>query len=296
LLELVILSGKGGTGKTSLTASFAHLADNPIVCDLDVDAPDLHLLLHPKISKTEDFYAGHEARVVPEKCTGCELCVDMCQFKAVFMENSMARIDPIRCEGCKVCVAFCPQAAIDFQPKHSGRWYLSDTRFGRMAHAQLFPAEENSGKLVALLRQKAKALAVQHQRTLIISDGPPGIGCPVISSLTGSAYAIIVTEPTPSGRHDLARIADLCRHFNVPAGIIINKSDLNADLTRLIESDCTGRGLTVLGRIPHDPAVTRAMIQGQTITEFQTNGVAARVRRIWENIEEIVGQDLEAYR
>jgi MinD superfamily P-loop ATPase len=212
----------------------------------------------------------------------------MCRFGAVSLVDSRPRIDPFKCEGCKVCVAFCPHDAIGFPLTHCGDWYLSETRFGWMVHAQLFPAEENSGKLVALLRQKAKELAKQKRLSLILSDGPPGIGCPVISSLSGASFAVIVTEPTPSGCHDLERVSDLCRHFRVPAGIVINKSDINDANTRRIQAYCQENGFALLGKIPHDPVVTQAIINGRTITEYQSNGIAACVRRIWMNIENVV--------
>lgn len=288
MFEIVVVSGKGGTGKTSLTAAFAHLSANHVICDLDVDAPDLHLLLKPTHRQTENFYAGHEARIVPSKCDACGQCFDMCRFGAVSLVDSRPRIDPLKCEGCKVCVAFCPHDAIGFPLKHCGDWYLSETRFGWMVHAQLFPAEENSGKLVALLRQKAKELAKQKRLSMILSDGPPGIGCPVISSLSGASFAVIVTEPTPSGCHDLERVSDLCRHFKVPAGIVINKSDINDANTRRIQAYCEENGFALLGKIPHDPVVTQAIINGRTITEYQSNGIAACVRRIWMNIENVV--------
>jgi MinD superfamily P-loop ATPase len=289
VFEIIVLSGKGGTGKTSLTAAFAHLSSDLVICDLDVDAPDLHLLLKPKRLKSESFFSGHEAKILSEKCDACGQCIEVCRFGAVLPTTSYPCINPLKCEGCKVCVEFCPNDAIDFPVKHCGEWYLSETRFGWMVHAQLFPAEENSGKLVALLRQKAKELAKQKKLEMILSDGPPGIGCPVISSLSGASLAVIITEPTPSGRHDLERVVELCNHFNIPAGVIINKFDLNEDKTHQIESYCVEKKLAMLGRLPHDPAITRAMVMGQTITEFQKNGFADHVRQIWMKIEELVG-------
>lgn len=294
MFEVVILSGKGGTGKTSLTAAFAHLSSDQVICDLDVDAPDLHLILSPQKTTTEKFYAGHDAKIVIEKCDVCRQCAEMCRFGAVSIATSFVNIDPLKCEGCRVCVEFCPQDAIDFTIKQCGEWYLSDTRFGWMVHAQLFPAEENSGKLVAVLRKKAKEVAKQNQLSLILSDGPPGIGCPVISSLSGASFAAIVTEPTPSGRHDLERVAELCRHFSIPTGVIVNKSDLNQKMTNQIESYCIENSITILGSLPHDPVVTQAMVAGQPITEFQSNGFAAQVRQIWQHIEEIAAIGITA--
>ena len=282
--EILIISGKGGTGKTSLTAAFAHLAKNHVICDLDVDAPDMHLILKPKNTIKEDFISGHEAIIDPEKCEACGKCLEMCQYGAVNEDNDIFSINPLKCEGCKVCVEFCPAEAIDFPERHCGSWYQSDTRFGPMIHAQLFPGEENSGLLVSLLRKKAKELADQKGLDLILSDGTPGIGCPVIASLSGVTLAVIVTEPTPSGRHDLERVAELCGHFNIPAGIIINKCDLNEKETALIEAYGAEKGFTLFGKLPHDPAITKAMINAQTITEYADNNFSKQLARIWDGI------------
>ena len=286
MVEILVISGKGGTGKTSLTAAFAQLAQPSVICDLDVDAPDLHLLLKPETIRQETFQSGHEAVILDDRCTDCGICADMCRYGAVVRSAHGPTIDPLRCEGCKVCVTFCPADAIDWRPRTCGEWYHSRTRFGRMVHAQLFPAEENSGRLVALLRQQAQELAQQKQIPLILSDGPPGIGCPVISSLSGASFAVIVTEPTPSGRHDLARILELCAHFKVPAGVVINKHDLSASRAGEIAADCAARGLVLLGQLPYDPAVTRAMVAGKTIVEYGNGGLADRVREIWQSVEE----------
>jgi MinD superfamily P-loop ATPase len=285
--EIVILSGKGGTGKTSLTAAFAHLSSNHVLCDLDVDAPDLHLLLHPEKQSTEPFYAGHKAKIIAEKCERCGQCIALCRFDAISDSESGPRVDPMKCEGCSLCVHLCPAKAVDFPENHCGEWYLSKTRFGWMVHALLFPGEENSGKLVALLRNEAKKLARQKGIFKIICDGPPGIGCPVISSLSGASIAVIVTEPTPSGHHDLQRIASLCSHFGVPAGVIINKFDLNAARRKEIETYCEKQGMKLLGRLPHDPAVTEAMVRGQVITEFREGDFSDQLRRIWIAIEKM---------
>lgn len=283
--EILVISGKGGTGKTSLTAAFAHLAKRHVICDLDVDAPDMHLLLKPENTRSVDFFSGHEAIINSELCTGCGKCMEMCRYDAVVETNGKFAIRPMKCEGCKVCVAFCPADAVMFPERHCGRWYISDTRFGPLVHAQLFPGQENSGRLVSLLRQQAKDLAVQKGLNLILSDGTPGIGCPVIASLSGVSLAVIVTEPTPSGRHDLARVMDLCGHFRVPGAIIINKGDLNPESAADIEAFGQEKGFPVLGRLPHDPAITRAMVQGKTITEFDPEGdFADQVKAIWQNV------------
>lgn len=286
--EIVILSGKGGTGKTSLTAAFAHLASNHVICDLDVDAPDLHLILSPSHLSENTFVSGHEA-VITDRCEGCGQCVEMCRYEAISEGDPYPTINPLKCEGCKVCVQFCPADAIDFPEKECGQWYLSQTRFGTMVHARLYPGEENSGRLVTLLRQQAKALADARGYKYILSDGPPGIGCPVISSLSGSSTAVIITEPTPSGRHDLERVIELCRHFNVVAGVVINKYDLSKTQTAAIESYCQKHRLVLLGRLPHDEAMVRAMIQGKAITEYQTDGIASDVRELWSDIIHIAG-------
>ncbi|MDQ1331703.1 MAG: hypothetical protein QG578_1971 [Thermodesulfobacteriota bacterium] len=289
MVEIVVLSGKGGTGKTSLTAAFAHLSYNHIICDLDVDAPDLHLILKPENIRTEAFFAGHKAMIIREKCENCGICQEMCRYGAVSEISGYPFIDQIKCEGCKVCVSFCPSNAIDFCEKQCGNWFQSDTRFGPMIHAQLFAAEENSGRLVALLREKAKETARQKKLDLILSDGPPGIGCPVISSLSGASVAVLVTEPTPSGRHDLERVADLCAHFRIPAGVIINKSDLNMAQADSIGKFCAQQGLTLLGRLPHDPVITHAMINAKAVTEYDQGEFSGRVAEIWNEIEALSG-------
>ncbi len=285
--EIIVISGKGGTGKTSLTAAFAHLAADAVICDLDVDAPDLHLILQPEINVREDFYSGHEAVIDPETCTACGLCAEMCRFGAVSNPPTGYRIDPLKCEGCKVCVQFCPAGAIGFPDRHCGEWFISKTRFGPMVHAQLFPGAENSGRLVALLRQKARALAQESGRSLILSDGAPGIGCPVISSLSGTDFAVLVTEPTPSGRHDLERVAELCRHFKIPTGVIVNKADLNPENTLDIQRWCDAVRAEFLAALPYDPAVTEAMVQRQTVTEFSADGLSMDIRRTWRRIIEL---------
>jgi len=287
--EIIIISGKGGTGKTSLTGAFAHLAANKVICDLDVDAPDLHLLLQPARERQEEFYSGYEADIDRDKCDGCGLCASMCQFGAIREHGAGFAVDPRRCEGCKVCVVFCPLAAIGFTEKHCGQWYVSSTRFGPMVHAQLFPGEENSGKLVMVLKQQARELAQARGADLVLCDGAPGIGCPVISSLSGAHLAVAVTEPTPSGRHDLERVAELCRHFQTALAVIINKHDLNPDETARIDSYCRERGYPVAARLPHDPLVTRAMIQGLVVTELPATDFSRELRAAWTRIEALAG-------
>jgi len=288
--EIVILSGKGGTGKTTLTGAFVHLASNPVICDLDVDAPDLHMLLHPENESSHDFFSGHEAVIDPDRCTGCGLCADLCRFHAVQSQGAVFSINPIKCEGCKVCVAFCPEKAIDFPESHCGTWHTASTRFGPMIHAQLFPGAENSGKLVALLRQHARELAQARGFDLIISDGPPGIGCPVISSLSGAGSALLITEPTPSGVHDLKRVSELCRHFHIPAAVIINKSDLNPGITRDIRNWCAKEEWTLAGEIPYDAAATRSMVEGKVLPEFlpSDSSLLGTLRDVWKRVEGMI--------
>ncbi len=292
--EILVISGKGGTGKTSLTAAFAHLAREAVLCDLDVDAPDLHLLLSPQIETREDFIAGHEAVIDPRRCTGCGECLARCRFAAVVSDRSGFRIDPLQCEGCKVCVRFCPEGAIDFPERRSGEWFRSRTRFGSLIHARLLPGAENSGRLVALLREKARELARSAGRRLILSDGAPGIGCPVISSLSGTDAAVVVTEPTPSGLHDLERVLALCRHFRVPAGVVVNKADLAPETTRSLKAECRENGAAWLGEIDYDERFLAAMTRRMAITEFCDDGPAIAVRRIWDGVSNMVSRPVRA--
>ncbi len=287
--EIVIISGKGGTGKTSLSGAFAQLATNKVLCDMDVDAPDLHILLAPEIRHREAFISGHEARIRPEDCTACGQCAALCRYGAIREENDVYTVDSLRCEGCKVCVALCPAQAIDFPEKHCGDWYVSTTRFGTMVHAQLFAGEENSGLLVTRLKKKAREIAEEQGMELVLCDGAPGIGCPVISSLAGTHLAVIITEPTLSGRHDLERVSQLCDHFRVKASVIINKCDLNEEQAQKIEDFCKAKGYELLAKLPHDSLFTEAMVQRKVVTEYPDAPVAQAVRRAWENIENLAG-------
>ncbi len=288
--EVVILSGKGGTGKTSLTGAFAHLASNKVICDLDVDAPDLHLLLRPTHIREEEFESGYEAEIVPEKCTGCGLCASMCRYDAIRPNGNGFAVDPLRCEGCKVCVAFCPEEAVEFRLKRCGNRYVSLTRFGPMVHAQLFPGEPNSGRLVMVLKMTARELAEQNGSELVLCDGAPGIGCPVISSLSGANLAVAVTEPTPSGRHDLERVAELCEHFKIRFAVIINKYDLNPQEVDGIENFCRKKGYPVVAKLPHDRIVTEAMVKGLVVTELPETGFGVAVRNAWVKIKDLANR------
>lgn len=286
--EVIIISGKGGTGKTSLTAAFAHLAENKVICDLDVDAPDLHLILTPEHEKEVEFWAGNEARINQQGCIQCGVCSEMCRYGAVLAhEDGSFTIDPVRCEGCKVCVAFCPEGTIDFPKKHCGQWFVSSTRFGPMVHARLFPGEENSGRLVALLKQQARELAEQQNLDLVLSDGAPGIGCPVISSLSGTHLAVLVTEPTPSGRHDFRRVAELCEYFRIKVAVIVNKFDINLGETDAIEELCRGKKYPVIARLPYDQIITEAMVKEQAVTELDRSEIGEALKDAWQEIEKI---------
>jgi MinD superfamily P-loop ATPase len=280
--ELVVISGKGGSGKTSILAAFASLAKNKVLCDADVDAADLHLIMDPRIRERHDFASGHTAIINPDKCTQCGRCRDLCRWNAI-SEDFV--VDPIDCEGCGVCHYFCPEEAIDFPLNTCGEWFISDTRLGPMAHASLGIAEENSGKLVTLIRQQGKKLAEEKNLDLLLTDGPPGIGCPVIASLGGATAVLIVTEPTVSGRHDMERVAELAAFFKVPAMVCVNKFDLNSDQGKGIENFARERGIRAMGRIPFDPVFTKAMVQGKTIFEYDRHsGGAEAVKKIWQDL------------
>lgn len=288
--EIVVISGKGGTGKTSITAALAHLArqtERTMLCDLDVDAPDLHLLLEPDRQEAHEFRSGFEAVIDPELCTNCGLCAGLCRFEAIEQGPRACRVKPMRCEGCKVCVQFCPVGAIGFEEKTCGRWWASTMRFGPMVHAQLFPGSENSGRLVALLKKEARERAEKLGIGLMLCDGAPGIGCPVIASLSGASLALMITEPTPSGLHDLVRVAELCAHFRIPAAVVINKFDLNLQNSEEIGRVCQERGLPVLGRLPHDDVVVRAMVLGKCVTELPSTPFSEALRGVWEQLPEL---------
>jgi len=280
--ELIVLSGKGGTGKTSLLGAFASLATDKVLCDADVDAADLYLILEPEIRKRQDFQEGHRAVIDQDRCTECGLCRDLCRFHAISPDF---KVDPIECEGCGVCVHFCPVDAIDFPTKTCGELFISETRCGPMVHARLGIAEDNSGKLVTLTRKEARELAKNRDLGLILTDGPPGLACPVIASIAGATAVLIVTEPTLSGHHDMDRVVELANHFEIPASICVNKYDLNPDMTGVIEQYAKERGLPILGRIPFDPIFTKAMVQNRTVIEYDGRSQAAQaLRDIWEEV------------
>ncbi len=287
--ELVIISGKGGTGKTSVTASLAVLADNAVVADCDVDAADLHLVLGPEIKEKHIFKSGREAVVNPDKCENCGICALYCRYNAVRSYKdtngrSLVRIDPIACEGCGVCVRFCPEKAIDFPERVCGEWMISQTRCAPMVHARLGVAAENSGKLVSLVKSEARKLAERERCEMVIVDGPPGIGCPVIASLTGADRVLVVTEPTVSGEHDLERVLKLTSHFEIPSAVCVNKWDLNEQMTERIEARAVDLGAEITGRIRYDKGVTAAQVQAKAVVETDAAS-AADIRAIWDYIK-----------
>lgn len=278
--EIVILSGKGGTGKTSIVGCFAALAENKVMVDCDVDAADLHLIMQPVIREKHEFWSGQTAFIDEEKCTECGLCQNLCRFEAI----KIFEVDPISCEGCGFCSHICPVEAIIMKENLSGHWFISDTRYGPLVHARLGIAQENSGKLVAQVRQQARKLAEQNSFEYIICDGPPGIGCPVISSLSGASLALLVTEPTLSGIHDLERVIGVCQHFNVPATVCINKYDLNEENTRQIENFCRGKQVQIAAKIHFDNAVTEAIVAGLPLVEHYRGKVSEEMQNLWNNI------------
>ena len=282
--EVVILSGKGGTGKTSIVGSFAAIAKNKVMADCDVDAADLHLLLAPSVKEEKEFRSGQVAVIDEEKCTQCGLCQDVCRFDAI----TDFEVDPISCEGCGFCSHICPVEAISMKESLSGFWFTSNTKYGPLVHARLGIAQENSGKLVALVRQRAKEIAESDGLDYIISDGPPGIGCPVISSLSGANLALLVTEPTLSGIHDLERVLGVCHHFGIPALVCINKCDINEDNTRQIENYCLNQGVAVAARIPFDNVVTEALVLGQPVVEYSDSKVTQEILRLWQKVTEVL--------
>ncbi len=271
--EIVIVSGKGGTGKTSVVASLACLIENKAMADCDVDAANLSLVLSPRVREQKEFFAGGKAIIMPEECTGCGVCRDVCRFGAISEEFI---VDPVSCEGCGACRYYCPAGAVKFTTPLAGHCFICDTARGDpFVYAELLPGEENSGKLVTMVRTEAKEKAVSAGLSRIIIDGPPGIGCPVIASITGTSLAVAVTEPTASGIHDLDRIVQLARHFEVPAAVIVNKSDINPDCTGSIIDYCKTNGVQVFGEVPYDREISEAQRHGKAIVEYAPGSPAS---------------------
>jgi MinD superfamily P-loop ATPase len=286
--EIVVISGKGGTGKTSLVASFAALAGKKVLADCDVDAADLHLVLNPKIERREDFSGGKKARILEDECIACDRCIEECRFEAITYPRSengnVPSVNPIFCEGCGVCFRMCPVEAISFEPAVNGEWYVSSTNYGPMVHARLGMAEGNSGKLVTLIRQEARDIAEREGLEYIIVDGSPGVGCPVIASITGSDLVLVVTEPTLSGQHDLLRVAELTAHFRIPTVVCINKWDLNPDITEQIEEEAEEHGVKTAGRVRYDTAITKAQIVKTSVVEYTGGAVSEDIKSLWRNV------------
>ncbi|MDD4919055.1 MAG: ATP-binding protein [candidate division Zixibacteria bacterium] len=285
--EIVIVSGKGGTGKTSLAASFAVLAGNAVIADCDVDAADLHLVLAPRLLERHEFMSGNEAVIRPADCTACGLCRELCRYGAVVEDQGKFAIDPVSCEGCGVCVRFCPAKAIDFPERSCGEWMISETRCGTLFHARLKAAAENSGKLVTTVRRAARRRAEETSAPLLLVDGPPGIGCSVIASLTGATLAAVVTEPTVSGEHDLKRVLALARHFKVPAAVCVNKWDINTSVTERIERAAVAADASLAGRVRYDKGVTTAQLRGMAVVE--TEAVSTEdIRQVWRRLAGLI--------
>ncbi|MEN8191367.1 MAG: ATP-binding protein [Bacteroidota bacterium] len=284
--EIVVISGKGGTGKTSLTASFAELAgENVVVADCDVDAADMHLLMEPDFAKSEDFYSGYIAKINQDKCKQCGVCVSACQFDAFQRKNGKYTIDPIACEGCGFCTSRCPMNAIEMQDAYSGKLYVSKTKNGNpMVHARLGIGADNSGKLVTQVKNEAKEIAINKNIDFIVVDGSPGIGCPVVSSLAGADFVVLVTEPSVSGFHDLKRVYELLKSFRLTAGCIINKSDLNPEITNEIKSFLKEENIIHLADLPYDEKFTEAMTNGKTIVEFDNGELQKIIKDTWKKI------------
>jgi len=284
--ELVVISGKGGTGKTTITASFAALAaGQAVLVDADVDAPNLSLITRPQQLECHEFRASKKARIVFEKCTSCGLCLQLCRFGAISKEF---QVDPISCEGCGVCSHACPAEAIVMEEVLSGHWFISQTPYGKLVHARLGVAEENSGKLVTAIREKAKIIAANEKKPCLIIDGPPGICCPVIASLGGVDAALIITEPTLSGIHDLERVIALCRHFKITVAVCINRSDLCEDNTRAIENYCRQESIPLAAKIPFDQTFVEAAAKGLPLVEYRDGPSAKTIEQLWKKMKSIL--------
>lgn len=283
--ELVVISGKGGTGKTSITASLAMLAQRPVVADCDVDAADLHLLLAPQIREHHIFMSGHLAEIRQDECTECGVCESLCRYEAIRTNpaDETFLVDPSACEGCGVCVQACPVDAIDFPERQCGEWMISDAVCGPMVHARLGVAAENSGKLVTTVRQQARRIAETADHPIVIVDGPPGIGCAVIASLTGASHVLIVTEPSVSGEHDMDRVLALTRHFGISTSVCVNKWDINPEMSAQIEAKARQAGAQIVSRVRYDASMTRAQIQARAVVETDSP-CAEDIRKIWQEL------------
>ena len=279
--QITVISGKGGTGKTVLTASFAALARKACIVDCDVDAADLHLLLHPIVREKHIFRSGSTAKIEKSRCRECGDCIDVCRFAAI---SDDFVVDPVSCEGCGICSIVCPSQAITMEENLSGEWYVSTTKYGPFVHARLGIAEENSGKLVMKIRQAAQSIAKDERLDHVIIDGPPGIGCPVIASLSGVDLALVVTEPTIAGIHDMERVLDVTDHFSIPAKVVVNKYDINTENSKSIAGICRRRGVEVLAHLPFSEKIVQSVVKGIPMTEFSENGVARAISDLWHTL------------
>jgi MinD superfamily P-loop ATPase len=289
--QLIILSGKGGTGKTSVTAAFAHLAaqrelaSKIILADADVDAANLELVLKPQLREEQDFKGGKVAVIDQDSCSACGECETACRFDAISHTNGLYVVDPIACDGCAACVYQCPSESITMHEQIAGKFYFSESRYGPLYHANLFPGQENSGKLVTLVKQRARMQALDENRELVIVDGPPGIGCPVISAVSGASLALIVAEPTVSGVHDMHRVLQTVKHFGVRAMVCINKADIYPAGADEIEAHCRENRIETVGRIPFDLTVTSAMVAGEAVTAYRPESASSvAIAQIWEKV------------
>jgi len=286
--EIVVISGKGGTGKTSISSSLFALSGKSVAADCDVDAADMFIVLEPEIVRKSDFYSGRVAVIDNNKCTNCGVCRELCRFDSISVRSGMHFIDGNECEGCKVCVEFCPEKAIDFIERLCGEWFVSNTRFGPFVHAKLRIGAENSGKLVTLVRKEAKRIAVENGSDYIIIDGPPGIGCPVIASVTGADAVLIVTEPTLSGFHDLKRVMSLAKHFGIKTAVVVNRWDVNSEMTDNIEEYAQNEGAFVAGRVSYSSDFTDAQIMKRTVVEMKKGKTYNEVNLIWEKLLNLI--------
>ena len=286
--EIVVISGKGGTGKTSITSSLAILAGKDVIlADCDVDAADMHILMRPDFAEKHEFYSGKTAEIIQDECTKCGKCMQVCRFDAISIIDGKYIVDPISCEGCEYCARICPVQTIEMKENLSGHWYRSNIRTGtKMIHAKLGIGSDNSGKLVAQVKKEAKKTAETENKNMVLVDGPPGVACPVVSSLSGADYVLLVTEPTVSGVHDLKRVYELAKKFRIKAGCVINKADLNESKTKQITDFLEKENIELLSVIPYDESFSRAMVEGKAVVEIE-GSVKKQIEIIWEKIQEV---------
>ncbi len=288
MTEITILSGKGGTGKTTISAALATLAENAVFCDNDVDAPDLHLIFKPQIKEEFTFLGAWLAHIDTKKCSACGLCASYCRFDAITYNNDNYFINEIKCEGCRLCERICPEQAIVTTQSTKNRWFVSSSRFGFLIHAMMAPGEENSGKLVSTIRKKAREIALENHNTLIINDGPPGIGCPVISSITGTNKVLVIIEPSLSALHDAKRVASLVKGFEIPLFAVINKYDINNDVTLAIEQFLEESNIPLLEKLPYDRVATDAMVVGQSVVEYAPqSSLSKKLQKVWSALNSL---------